>query len=117
VRLLIVGEQAGRLAQVDFTLHDAVRRLLVEAARHEAAAVHHLTFARGDGEEREAGVGLPEIEKRVEVIGHVAGREQRYRRMRRVGIAQRDERGLEPGGQLGGLAADAAAALTDLKDD
>ena len=77
--LLLVGESARGLAQVDLALHNRVRRLLVETSRHESAPVDQLTLARGDGEKTEVGPRLPELQERVEVVGQVTRPEQRQR--------------------------------------
>jgi hypothetical protein len=63
VGLLIVGEEPRRFAQVDLALDDAVGRLLVEAAKDEAAAVHEVALAGGDGEKSKAGLAFQKSRK------------------------------------------------------
>ena len=100
--LLFLGQGPRGLAQVNFALHDAIRRLLaaVMAAIDQAAPVHQFALARRDGQKTERRIGLPIFQKRREVIGNVAGREHAGGGMPVPGIHQGLGRGLQAGRQF-----------------
>ena len=63
---LIVGEQSGGFANIDFALDDAVAGFFGETAKHQPAPVDHFALGGGHGEELEARIIAPEIEEGVE---------------------------------------------------
>ncbi len=102
VGLLIVGEEARGLTQIDLTLDNALGGTAASmvAAEHEPAPVDQITLARRDGEERERGIGLPELEERAEIVRDVGLTQHAERRMPRIDVAERGDRRHQPGRQF-----------------